>query len=69
MGSYELKDGKLSTGPLASTKMACPEAIMNQELSFFKALQNTESIKTEKGLLFIKGESDTLRFAPASARP
>jgi len=37
-------DGRSITfGPAAATRMACPEAVMNQEAKFFKALEGVKS--------------------------
>ena len=38
MGSYEGEGDRLKFGPLASTRMACPEALMNQDDRFHQAL-------------------------------
>ncbi len=38
-GPYLAKDGKLTIGPLASTMMACPAAIMAQEQAFLADMQ------------------------------
>ena len=38
MGGYERDGESLNFGNLAGTKMACPEALMNQERLFFEAL-------------------------------
>jgi heat shock protein HslJ len=44
-GSYEVKDGNLAFGPLASTLMACPDAQMTQEGSAYQVL--TGSVRFE----------------------
>ncbi len=61
-GSYTYKDNKIETGPLASTRMFCGPA-SQQEQSFFEALANPLSVKTENGLLFLEGNGTTLRFS------
>jgi heat shock protein HslJ len=44
-GSLELKDGELVVGPLGSTRMACPEPIMQREFAFLQAIQNMEEYR------------------------
>lgn len=39
MGGYKLQDGNLNIGPLASTFMACEQAVMDQETKYLAALQ------------------------------
>jgi heat shock protein HslJ len=38
-GPAEVKGGSLKLGPLGATRMACPEAIMNQETRYLNMLQ------------------------------
>jgi putative lipoprotein len=52
-GGYTLDGTALSLGPLASTKKACPPAIMNQEASFHQGLGETRSYRFENGLLIL----------------
>jgi heat shock protein HslJ len=44
--------------------MACPEAVMNQETSYFKALQAAErySVEGTTLLIYAKGLDKPLRF-------
>ena len=42
----------LELGPLASTRKACPPAIMNQEARFLEALEETRGYQFDHGLLF-----------------
>ena len=44
-GSLEKSESGVKVGPLGSTRMACPEAIMDLESSFFEALQETTSFE------------------------
>jgi heat shock protein HslJ len=41
-GSYQLNSGKLTFGPLGSTRRACAPALMEQEQRFFEALANVQ---------------------------
>jgi heat shock protein HslJ len=49
-GSYELRGaGKLTIGPLASTRKACPEPIMRQESRFLGGLSNASMYRASEG--------------------
>jgi putative lipoprotein len=52
-GRYTLDGTTLTLGPLASTKKACPPAILDQETSFYEALSATRGHRIENGLLFL----------------
>jgi heat shock protein HslJ len=52
-GGYRVEGATLELGPLASTKKACPPAIMNQEASFYAALGETRGYQFENGLLLL----------------
>jgi putative lipoprotein len=52
-GRYTLDGRALSLGPLASTKKACPPAIMDQETKFHAALGETHGYRFDNGLLFL----------------
>ena len=43
----------LDVGPLATTKKACPPAIMDQEARFFEALGQAHGYRFENGLLYL----------------
>lgn len=61
-GTYESPtDGELSFSPLASTRMAGPEAAMMQEASFLKALEETERFELDGDRLVLgNAANDTL---------
>jgi len=63
-GSYTFTDGELSFGPLAGTKMMCPEAVMDQEDRFHKALGAVDRVAVDGPFLLIyAGETDApLKF-------
>jgi putative lipoprotein len=48
-GKVELKGASLIFDELASTKMACPPAVMDQETKFMAALQATRSYRMDDG--------------------
>jgi putative lipoprotein len=52
-GGYALAGATLALGPLASTKKACPPAIMNQETRFHQALGKVRGYRFENGLLIL----------------
>ena len=63
-GSYTFTDGELSFGPLAGTKMMCPEAVMDQEDRFHQALGVVDRVAVAGPFLLIyAGGSDApLKF-------
>lgn len=52
-GGYTLDGATLTFGPLASTRKACPPAIMNQETRFHQALGEVRGYRFENGLLIL----------------
>ena len=63
-GSYTFDDGKLAFGPLAGTKMMCPEAVMDQEDRFHQALGAVDKVVLDGPflLIYIEGSDAPLRF-------
>lgn len=61
-GSYETPgDNALTFGPMASTKMAGPDAAMAQEAKFFSALEKTEHFEFDgEKLVLSDAGNDTL---------
>jgi heat shock protein HslJ len=41
LGSYDVDGDRLTFGPVATTMMACPEALMRRERAFLQALEAT----------------------------
>nr|WP_320014109.1 META domain-containing protein [uncultured Desulfobacter sp.] len=64
-GSYEISEGKISFGPLMSTRMACPEDSMDGP--FMRDLQQVVSFFIDKGYLFLElpYDSGTMKFRAA----
>ena len=56
-GSYTQEGNTLTFGPLASTKMACPN--LKQEQEFMSALQSARSVEATHMRLVIKDEEGT----------
>jgi putative lipoprotein len=52
-GGYTLDRKTLALRPLASTKKACPPAIMNQETRFHQALGKVRGYRFQNGLLIL----------------
>jgi heat shock protein HslJ len=63
-GSAEVSGDALKLGPLGSTRMMCPEAVMNQETKYLSALQAAERFEGKDAYLLIysKGLEKPLRF-------
>jgi len=66
-GTATVNENKIDFGALGSTRMACSQAIMDQEQRLFTALDAAETwqIDAEKGLLFMRNEEGriVLRFS------
>ncbi len=63
-GPAEISGDKIKLGPLASSRMACPEAVMNQEMKYMEALQSAERFEWKEPylLVYCKGSDKPLRF-------
>jgi putative lipoprotein len=64
-GSVTVSGSTIGFSPLAATRMACAEAVMNQETRYFKALADAERYAIEGAslLIYAKGMDRPLRFA------
>ena len=56
-GAYTLSGSELSFGPLAATKMMCPDALMDQEMRFLAALERIAGVQIRQGLLVLQDEN------------
>ena len=56
-GALEQSESGFTIGPLGSTRMACPEPIMQREFAFLEALQNMKSYAIDNGVLRVLDES------------
>jgi heat shock protein HslJ len=63
-GSAEINGDVIKLSALGSTRMACPEAVMNQESKYLEALQVAERFewKDPHLLIYCKGFEKPLRF-------
>lgn len=72
MGNYKTKENQLSIDPLASTRKACEQSIMNQEFKYLKALQGAQlyEVDNQELQIFYKTdqESGILRFTSQTVR-
>ena len=71
-GSSEINGGSIKLGAMGSTRMACPEPVMNQEAKYLEALQAAERFEWKDPYLLIysKGFEKPLRFIRMeSAKP
>lgn len=66
-GDYRISKGRISFGPLISTRMACPPD--TQEALFIRDLQRVHSFFVEKGSLYLEVplEGRIMQFRSASA--
>ena len=64
-GQYELSTGKISFGPLISTRMACPEDSL--DIPFMRDLDRVVSFFVESGSLYLEMPYDSgkMKFRPA----
>jgi len=65
-GSVEISGESIRFGPLGATRMACVEAVMNQEAKYLEALRDAERFTRDGSALLIyrKGMERPLRFLP-----
>ena len=65
-GTAKLSGETLEVGPLGTTRMACPETIMNQEKRFLKALESVRRYRVDDAtdMLYLSNEQGKpiLRF-------
>ena len=64
-GSYESAGGGLSIGPLATTRMACIDALGEQEQRFLAAISQVSQWSIENGLLLLSDETGRQLFRAA----
>jgi heat shock protein HslJ len=70
-GPAEVHGDTIKLGPLASSRMACPEAVMNQETKYLQALQAAERFEWKDPylLIYCKSFDKPLRFARMTTNP
>jgi heat shock protein HslJ len=64
---YQARGDRLGFTPAAATKMACAEALMNQEQNFFRILGAVDRFRIdETGALILEGAAGTMKAYPDS---
>ena len=54
-GSYETSGDSITFGPLAGTRKACAESLMNQEMAFYQAMEKVNRWEiADTGLLHLR---------------
>jgi heat shock protein HslJ len=68
-GPAQVSGDAVKMGPLGSTRMACVEAVMNQETKYLNALQAAERFEWKDPylLIYCKGLEKPLRFTRMTA--
>ena len=68
-GQWTEQDGRVSFGPMGSTRMACPEPAMALETRYLGAMGRVAGRRFEDGDLLLLDESDRsiLRFVPVES--
>ena len=56
-GPYKLDGTSLTVGPLATTMMACEQAILDQETAFLAALQTPTTVETSGATVTLRDAS------------
>ena len=52
-GEYEISGNKIKIGPVGSTRMACPQPVMDLEMAFFTALETAKTFRRDKAGLML----------------
>ncbi len=60
-GTYTTDGDKITIGPLATTRMACEQAVMDQETAYLNALANAATYSLGKGTLELRDASGALQ--------
>jgi heat shock protein HslJ len=64
-GPATISGDHITLGPLASSRMACPEPVMSEETAYLQALQAADRVEWQKPYLLIhsRGMENPLRFS------
>ncbi|WP_079254060.1 META domain-containing protein [Endozoicomonas arenosclerae] len=68
-GSYTMQEDELQFGRVGSTMMACPEPVMKQEMAFFSAFQQVDTMTSNGEMLVLKSRhsKEQMTFVSESA--
>jgi heat shock protein HslJ len=61
MGGYQASSGSLTIGPLATTRMACEQALMDQEAAYIQALESTAEYAFDNDMLVLRDASGAIQ--------
>jgi heat shock protein HslJ len=67
-GPFTTQDKTIKIGPVASTMMACEEAVMAQEMAYFKALENSATYEIRGDKLELRSADGALQVSFALAK-
>jgi heat shock protein HslJ len=67
-GTYTTDGDKITIGPLATTRMACEQAVMDQETAYLNALANASTYNLGKGTLELRDANGALQVDYISAQ-
>lgn len=62
-GPFTTQGDNIKIGPVASTMMACEEAVMAQEMAYFKALENTATYTIRGNTLELRAADGALQVS------
>jgi heat shock protein HslJ len=57
--TYQVNDSQIRIGPVATTRMMCPESVMQQEMEYLNALQSAASYEIQGSDLILFNANDT----------
>jgi heat shock protein HslJ len=57
--TYQVNDSQTRIGPIATTRMICPEPVMQQEMEYLNALQSAASYDIQGSDLILFNANDT----------
>ena len=60
LGTYRISGSRVEICPLAATRMACPESVMNTETDFVRALETAKRFKRDRTDLDLLDENDVV---------
>lgn len=65
-GAYTVTDGRLSAGPLVSTMMACPDALMDQDAWIGQLLEAGSNVAQDGDELVLTSDDVTITLQPVA---
>ena len=67
-GIYKTDGDKITIGPIATTRMACEQAVMDQETTYLNALANASTFTLGKGTLELRDTNGALQVDYVSGK-